>query len=198
VHTEVLENLLSIEKENATHIHIKLKDRDNLEIESSLIASRDDINIIDWQDSNKTIVVGNKVRNVLTWAVSFALLLIAGFGIYNILNITVIQKRKDIAVLKTMGYTSTDIVFIFLVQSFVIGLLGSFLGAILGYIISYAISQTPLDTTDFIIVETYPVLFEPIFYILGVSFGTLTSLLAGYFPSKKASKVDPVTIIRGI
>lgn len=198
VHGEVLENLLDIEKGNATHIHIKLKDRDNLELKSDLVGNINDIDITDWQDSNKTIVVGNKVRNVLTWAISFALLLIAGFGIYNILNITVIQKRKDIAVLKTMGYTSSDIVSIFLVQSFIIGLLGSFSGGILGYVISYAISQTPLDTTDFIIVDTYPVLFEPSFYILGISFGILTSLFAGYFPSKKASRVDPVTIIRGI
>lgn len=198
VHAGVLQNLLDIKKESATHIHIKLKDRDNLDLKAALLGKRTDINIVDWQDSNKTIVVGNKVRNVLTWAISFALLLIAGFGIYNILNITVIQKRKDIAVLKTMGYTSSDIITIFLVQSFIIGLIGSFLGGILGYIISYAISQTPLDTTDFIIVDTYPVLFDPLFYVLGISFGILTSLFAGYFPSKKASQVDPVSIIRGI
>jgi len=198
VHADVLQELLTLKKESTTHLHIKLKNRNNLGLKSNLINDTSDIDITDWQDNNKTIVIGNKVRNVLTWAISFALLLIAGFGIYNILNITVIQKRKDIAVLKTMGYTSSDIVSIFLVQSFIIGLLGSFLGGILGYIISYAISKTPLDTTDFIIVDTYPVLFEPLFYILGISFGVLTSLFAGYFPSKKASNVDPVTIIRGI
>ena len=198
VNSDILHNLLDIENKKPTHIHIKLKNRENLAITSELEDNTNNIKLINWQENNKTIVVGNKVRNVLTWSISFALLLIAGFGIYNILNITVIQKRKDIAVLKTMGYTSSDIVAIFLVQSFIIGVLGSILGGVFGYIISYVISKTPLDTADFIIVDTYPVLFNSLYYILGISFGILTSLFAGYFPSRKASKVDPVSIIRGI
>ncbi len=191
-----LQKLLG-QEQTTTHIHIKLKDRNNIALKSKITSRHDDVVVEDWQDSNKTIVIGNKVRDILTWSVSFALLLVAGFGIYNILNITVIQKRKDIAVLKTMGYASGDIVFIFLVQSIIIGVLGAILGIALGYAISYGISVTPLDTSDFIIVDTYPINFTPVYYLMGFVFGVLTTILAGYFPSKKASKVDPVTIIRG-
>ncbi|MEO0525750.1 MAG: FtsX-like permease family protein [Bacteroidota bacterium] len=197
VHIETLQQLLG-EKPLITNIHIKLKDREDVSVKTPLEQSTNAINVEDWKDSNKTIVIGNKVRNVLTWTISFALLLVAGFGIYNILNSTVIQKRKDIAVLKTMGYRSKDIVFVFLVQSFIIGFTGSLFGAFFGYLISYGISRTPLETTDFLIASTYPVTFNPLFYFLGSSFGILTSLFAGYFPSQKASRVDPVTIIRGI
>ncbi len=188
-----------LDQENAiTAIHIKLKDRDNVDLKTAISQNFKETNVEDWKDSNKTIVIGNKVRDILTWSVSFALLLVAGFGIYNILNITVIQKRKDIAVLKTIGYSSRDVVFIFLVQSLIIGLIGAFFGVVLGYVLSYMISITPLDTSDFIIVDTYPINFKAIYYVLGFSFGLLTTIFAGYFPSKKASKVDPVTIIRGI
>ncbi|TSE03434.1 ABC transporter permease [Aquimarina algiphila] len=186
-------------KENSiTHIHIKLKDRDNVAIKKTLIQKFEGSTVEDWKDSNKTIVIGNKVRDILTWSVSFALLLVAGFGIYNIMNMTVFQKRKDIAVLKTVGYSSNDIIFIFLIQSIIIGVFGALLGAGFGYIISYVISTTPLDTSDFIIVDTYPINFNLGYYILGLAFGVVTTILAGYFPSKKASQVDPVTIIRGL
>ncbi|WP_298542137.1 FtsX-like permease family protein [uncultured Aquimarina sp.] len=197
VSATTLQNLLG-KKNSITNIHVKLKDRDDVRLKSYLAENINGIVTEDWKDSNKTIVIGNKVRDILTWSVSFALLLVAGFGIYNILNITVIQKRKDIAVLKTIGYSSNDIVFIFLVQSLIIGVLGAFFGGFFGYIISYLISTTPLDTSDFIIVDTYPINFKMSYYILGFFFGILTTIFAGYFPSKKASKVDPVTIIRGI
>ncbi|GAA0715230.1 ABC transporter permease [Aquimarina litoralis] len=194
---ETLQRLLG-QKNHITNIHIKLKDRDDVSIKDDLVQKFQGITTEDWKDNNKTIVIGNKVRDILTWSVSFALLLVAGFGIYNILNITVIQKRKDIAVLKTVGYSSNDIVFIFLLQSIIIGVLGAFLGILFGYCISYLLSTTPLDTSDFIIVETYPINFKVFYYVLGFFFGVLTTAFAGYFPSKKASKVDPVTIIRGI
>lgn len=194
---ETLQHFLS--KSSAiTHIHVKLKNRNDVSLEHVLLQNSKAISTENWKDANKTIVIGNKVRNILTWSVSFAILLVAGFGIYNIQNSMVIHKRKDIAVLKTIGYSSIDIVFIFLVQSIIIGLIGSLLGLGLGYIISYLISITGIDTTDFIIVETYPINFEPVYYVLAFSFGILATLFSGYFPSKKASKVDPIKIIRGL
>ncbi len=191
-----LQTLLN--KETITDIHIKLKEREDITVKTFLANTVSGISIGDWKENNKTIVIGNKVRDILTWSISFALLLVAGFGIYNILNNTVIQKRKDIAVLKTIGYSSRDVIFIFLVQAIIIGLLGAILGAFFGYGISYLISITSLDTSDFIIVDTYPINFKPSYYLLGVAFGILTTILSGYFPSKKASIVDPVTIIRGL
>ncbi|MHA7055667.1 ABC transporter permease [Aquimarina sp. M1] len=192
-----IQNLLG-QRDGITSIHIKLRNRDDISIKSDLATKINGITTEDWKDNNKTIVIGNKVRDILTWSVSFALLLVAGFGIYNILNITVVQKRKDIAVLKTIGYGSNDIIFIFLIQSLIIGILGAVFGGILGYIISYLISTTPLDTSDFIIVDTYPINFKGSYYTLGLLFGIFTTVFAGYFPSRKASMVDPVTIIRGI
>ncbi|WP_411031082.1 ABC transporter permease [Spongiimicrobium sp. 3-5] len=192
---KTLQHLLA-DKPVISHVHIKLKDRENISLRGLLDEALENVAINDWKENNKTIVVSNKVRNVLTWTISIALLLVAGFGIYNILNITVVQKRKDIAVLKTMGYTSKDIIFVFLTQSLLIGAIGAFLGVIFGFLISFAISKTPLETTDFIIVDTYPVNFNYLFYLLGLSFGIITAVLAGYFPAKKASEVDPATIIR--
>ncbi len=197
MHIDRLEHLLS-KNPLTTHIHVKLKDRNELGLKKRLITSIEKIRVTDWKEGNKTIVAGNRVRHVLTWTISLALLLVAGFGIFNILNTTVVQKRKDIAVLKTAGYRAGDITAIFSMQSLAIGLIGSVVGIFAGYLISLTIAGIPLETDDFIIADTYPVSFDPLFYLTGLFFGLLTALLSGYYPAKIASKVDPVLIIRGL
>ena len=97
-----------------------------------------------------------------------------------------------------MGYRTRDISVIFLIKSLIIGTVGAFLGGVIGYAVASLISHTPLDTTDFIIVETYPVNFSIWFYLAGISFGIITAGIAGYWPSKKASKLNPAFVIRDI
>lgn len=92
ISANTLQDLLG-QKDAVTNIHIKLKNRDDVRLKTNIVDTIDGISAEDWKDNNKTIVIGNKVRDILTWSVSFALLLVAGFGIYNILNSTVIQKR---------------------------------------------------------------------------------------------------------
>ena len=197
MHIERLEHLLS-KIPLTTHIHVKLKDREDLGLKNRLTKAVGQVGVTDWKEGNKTIVAGNRVRHVLTWTISLALLLVAGFGIFNILSTTVVHKRKDIAVLMKAGYRSKDITVIFSMQSLTIGLIGAVCGILLGYLLSLVIAGIPLETDDFIIAETYPVSFNPLFYLTGLFFGLLTALLSGYYPAKIASKVDPVQIIRGL
>ena len=133
----------------------------------------------------------------MTGVVSFTLLLVAGFGIYNIMNMNIINKMKDIAILKATGFEGKDITAIFLFQSLIIGVLGGILGLLVGFVFSYLLSITPFPEATFFRISTFPVNFLPEHYIMGVLFGFLTTLFAGYFPSRKASTIDPVIIIRG-
>jgi lipoprotein-releasing system permease protein len=125
------------------------------------------------------------------------LLVVAGFGIYNIMNMNVINKLKDIAILKATGFGGKDVVAVFLLQAIIIGLAGGFLGLGIGFGISYLLSITPFETGDMISLKTFPVIFRVEYYIMGLAFGLITTILAGYFPSKKAAKIDPVAILRG-
>ncbi|ADB37884.1 ABC transporter permease [Spirosoma linguale] len=151
----------------------------------------------DWATANTAILAGEKIRNMLTYVVSFTLLVVAGFGIYNIMNMTVINKIKDIAILKATGFEGRDIIAIFLFQAVFIGVSGGLLGLGIGFGLSYLLSITPFDAGGFISIKTFPVIFEPKYYIMGLLFGVITTVLAGYFPSRKASQVDPVSILRG-
>ncbi|GAB3936440.1 ABC transporter permease [Larkinella terrae] len=151
----------------------------------------------DWATANSAILAGEKIRNVMTFVVSMTLLVVAGFGIYNIMNMNVINKIKDIAILKATGFEGKDIVLIFLLQAIFIGLLGGLMGLLIGFLLSYMLSITPFNAGDFLSIKTFPVIFDPKYYVMGILFGLITTVLAGYFPSRKASKVDPVSILRG-
>jgi len=133
----------------------------------------------------------------MTYVVAITMLVVAGFGIYNIMNMTVINKLRDIAIMKATGFEAGNIISIFLLQSLIIGILGALLGVLLGASISYGINQIPFPARDIIKLETFPITYKMTHYVLAIVFGCITTLFAGYFPSKKASKVDPVAIIRG-
>ena len=125
------------------------------------------------------------------------LLLVAGFGIYNILNMTIYEKMKDIAILKATGFSGSDVTAVFMMQAVIIGLAGGLLGLLLGFLISYAISRVPFHADTLVNIDHMPVNFDATYYWVGLLFGIITTSLAGYFPSRRAASVDPVEIIRG-
>ena len=151
----------------------------------------------DWETANATFLTGNIIRNIITYSVSITLLIVAGFGIYNILNMTIYNKMKDIAILKAMGFAGKDVKQIFMIQSLVIGFVGGLLGLVIGYALSYMISKAPFNGGDFISLDHFPVNFNPKYYIIGIVFGVITTAFAGYMPSRKAAKIDPIEILRG-
>lgn len=180
-----------------TEINVKLKDITQSQQVAQEYQKMYAYQAEDWETANATNKVGNLIRDILTYSVSFTLLTVAGFGIYNILNMSIYSKMKDIAILKAMGFSGNDVMAIFLTQSIVIGLIGSILGLILGFMLAYGIYQIPFDAGDVIALDRMPVSFNPVYYIIGIIFGITTTTLAGYLPSRKAAKLDPIQIIRG-
>lgn len=152
----------------------------------------------DWETANASVTASNLIRNTLTYVVSITLLVVAGFGIYNIMNMTIAGKMKDIAILKAQGFARKDIVQIFLSQSLVIGIMGAITGILLGFCLSYLLSKTPFPANNnFISLKFFPVIFNPYHYLFAIFFGIITTFIAGLMPSVKASRVDPVAILRG-
>ena len=180
-----------------TDINVKLKDLHQAKRIAPEFQVMSGYKSEDWETANSTFLTGVIIRNILTYSVSITLLVVAGFGIYNILNMTIHNKMKDIAILKAMGFSGKDVKQIFMIQSLVIGLVGSLAGLVIGYLLSYAISKAPFNGGDFISLDHFPVNFDPKYYVIGIVFGVTTTAVAGYMPSRKASKMDPIEILRG-
>ncbi|MEO5943267.1 MAG: FtsX-like permease family protein [Ferruginibacter sp.] len=180
-----------------TDIQIKLKDITAAPVIAKEYASLFDIDALDIQTANSQFETGSFVRTLISYSVGIVLLVVAGFGIYNILNMMIYEKMDTIAILKATGFTGRDVQNIFLVIATSIGVLGGLLGLLLGFGLSAIIDQVPFSTASLPTIKTYPINYNPIFYLIGGIFSLLTTFFAGWFPARKASKVDPVVIIRG-
>lgn len=193
-----VQKILGKDPSYVTDLNIKLKDINGAAaFKTKLDNQLADVHIEDWETANASLLAGEKVRNVMLVVVCATLLVVAGFGIYNIMNMNIQNKLKDIAILKATGFQGNDITLIFLLQSVMIGLAGGALGLLIGFVFSYLLSITPFPAAEFFRIKTFPVNFKLVHYMIGLWFGFLTTLFAGYFPSRRASKVDPVKIIRG-
>lgn len=178
----------------SSDIQVNIKDRDQTrEIVDRLSASVP-YQIESWQTANQQLVAASQLRNIIASAVSLTILLVAGFGIYNIMNMTINEKIREIAILKAMGFSGKDILHIFLTQAVIIGVIGGITGVLLGYGISTMVNQVPFKVAG---LDTLPIDFHTKDFVLSVLFGITTTLFAGYLPARKASKIDPVIIIRG-
>ncbi len=178
-------------------INLKLWDIDEARPMSKEVSTQFNIAALDIKTANAQFDTGTTIRNLITYAVSITLLLVGGFGIYNILNMLIYEKMNDIAILKATGFSGTDVKKIFISQALVIGFVGGLLGLLLGFVISVLIDKTPFVTEALPTIDTYPVNFNPIYYVFGMVFALVSTFLAGYFPAQKAQKIDPVEIIRG-
>ena len=180
-----------------TDIQIKLHDMTTAPSVAKEFHSKFNLDTIDYQTANSQFETGSSVRTIISYSVSIVLLIVAGFGIYNILNMMIYEKMDSIAILKATGFSGNDVKWIFMSLSMIIGFAGGIFGLLFGYIFSAIIDVIPFETASLPTVKTYPIHYNMMYYFIGIVFALFTTAIAGLFPALKASKVDPVEIIRG-
>lgn len=180
-----------------TDIQIKLLDMTLAPALAKEFGHKYETDAEDIQTANAQFETGSKIRNMISYAVGITLLIVAGFGIYNILNMMIYEKMDSIAILKATGFAGSDVKKIFISIAISIGLFGGFFGLLIGFGLSSLIDHIPFDTPALPTIKTFPIRYDPKYYIVGGVFSLITTYFAGYFPAKKASKIDPVIIIRG-
>ena len=180
-----------------TDIQVKLHDFNQAPQLAKELGAIFEVDADDIQTDNAQFETGSEVRTIISYAVGITLLVVAGFGIYNILNMMIYEKLDSIAILKAIGFSPKDVNRIFTSIAILIGLVGSSLGLVVGYLLGLLIDHIPFETEALPTITTYPIDYNPKFYLIGGVFGLLTTYLAGFFPARKASSVDPVEIIRG-
>lgn len=194
---KTVQRILGETENYITDINIKLHNIDKAFALAKKIERQFNLKAIDINTANAQFETGTTIRNLITYAVSITLLIVAGFGIYNILNMFIYEKMNDIAILKATGFSGDDVQMIFMSQAMIIGLVGGVFGLVIGFVLSHIIDTIPFETEALPTVQTYPINFNGWYYVIGIIFAIISTFLAGYLPSRKAKKIDPVTIIRG-
>ena len=146
----------------------------------------------DWKAANSDQLNGFKMRGIIIFAMSLSILLVAGFGTYNILNMTITHRINDIAILKAMGFQGWDVIKIFVLQGTIIGLIGIAVGIFIGGLMVYFASKIYMGPDQ----GYFPIVLDYTVFINASLFGLVVSFFASYLPARKAANVDPVSILR--
>jgi len=194
---ETAQKILGQPTNYITDIQIKLFDITTAPSVASELSTKYDLDAIDFQTANSQFETGSSVRSIISYAVGIVLLIVAGFGIYNILNMMIFEKMDSIAILKATGFSGNDVKWIFISLSLIIGIVGGVFGLLFGFIFSSIIDIIPFNTLSLPTITTYPINYNPMYYVIGIFFALATTFIAGLFPALKAGKIDPVEIIRG-
>lgn len=182
-------------KKNAsyiTDINVNIKDYTKAKAYAVNLAQLTNYKAEDWETANETYMAATKMRAIIIRFVSISILLVAGFGIYNILNMTVMQKINDIAILKAIGFNGFDVVTIFVSQALIIGLIGIVFGVLFASVMVASLQSYYVGGD----IGYFPIYFKLSNFIKGVAFGFGVTFLAGFIPARKAANVDPVSIFR--
>jgi len=151
-----------------------------------------------WIDLNKPLFSALKLEKIVLFVTIGLIVFVAALNIVTTLIMMVLEKQRDIAILTAMGATQKTIMWVFVLQGLVIGMIGTFLGAVLGIGISRVLDTYKLIRLQ---AEVYSIPYVP-FHVkiwdVALICGTalLISFLATLYPARSASKLDPVEVLR--
>jgi len=151
-----------------------------------------------WMRMNRSLFAALKLEKTTMFIILILIIIVAAFNIIGSLIMIVIQKTKDIGILKSMGASSKQIMRIFIYEGLIIGAIGTFLGLIIGYGASFLLGKYHFISlpSDVYFIDTLPVHMQFLDFVIVVISSMLISFVATLYPAMKAAKLDPVKAIR--
>ncbi len=150
-----------------------------------------------WQEASANFLKIFKIQTIITYFITGALLVVAAFGVLNILIMSVLERVNDIAILKSFGLSRRDVTFIYLMQGLVIGLIGSAFGLGLGKMGVVFLRRLPIQVEGLVKSEGLLMSESNEQYVLAFISTMAVVLLASTYPARRAAQYDPVEVIRG-
>ncbi len=181
-------------------VEVRLDDLEKSESFKSNLLNKlpSEIEIETWYDLHADLYSMMKIERYVAYILLSLIILVASFNLLGSLYMTVIEKRRDIGVLQSMGASQKSIIRIFMFEGILIGLIGNALGIILGLVLIFLQQQYhlfPLDQTVYII-PAIPVEVHLIDFVTVTAACMILTLLASYYPARRASKIIPIESIR--
>lgn len=150
-----------------------------------------------WQETNANFLGVFVMQNTIISFVVAAILAVGGFGILAIQVMIVLQKTRDIAILRSVGFRRADILIGFLLQGAIIALVGAAVGDVIGHYLVIALSHLKTHSEGLVKSEYFLVKDDPRFYWYGTGFALAVGLIASLIPAVRGSRVEPVDVLRG-
>lgn len=179
-------------------IRIRLDDPEAARAVARRVEAQLGYKAVSWQEANESIMEVLIIRNVIMYTVVAAILLVAGFGIFNIVSTITHEKARDIAILKSLGFREADMRRLFLLEGLAIGIAGSVLGWTVGFGLSLLLASIRFELSGPMGELTgLPLTWSVWHYAIAAGFALVAAAVAGYLPARRAARLNPVDIIRG-
>lgn len=176
-------------------LHVRLTDPQEADAVARALEGRWSYKWESWQERSRDLLNLLVVRSVTMYVVISAILLVASLGIYTGVSSSVTDKRRDIAILRAMGFSQPDVQRIFLFEGIAVGVIGAAFGFALGSLLLEAIANAPLTVRGRPMV--LPLDRSLGQYMMAGGAAMASALVAAWLPARRAALVDPVDILRG-
>jgi lipoprotein-releasing system permease protein len=190
---QILEKRINV----INQIRIRLAEVNRAREIAARIEARFGYKAVSWQEANEAIFGVFVVQNAIMYTTTGAILLVACFGIFNVISTVIYEKYRDIAILKSIGFTRADVQRIFLLEGLVVGAAGSVVGWALGAFLLFLLDRWEFEAAGAIEVTGFPLKHSVWHYALSSALAMMAAVLASYLPARRAAQVKPVDIIRG-
>lgn len=150
-----------------------------------------------WQESNANFLKIFRIQQIITYVITASLMVVAAFGVLNILIMAVLERVNDIAILKSFGLSRNDITRIYVIQGLAIGLIGSSIGLLIGKILVEVLRRIPIQMEGLVKADGLLMSEHRENYIAAFIGSLVVVMIAAVYPARRAAKYDPVEVIRG-
>jgi lipoprotein-releasing system permease protein len=150
-----------------------------------------------WQEASANFLKIFRVQTVITYVITGALLIVAAFGVLNIMIMAVLERVNDIAILKSFGLSRWDVTLVYLWQGTVIGLIGAVTGVGMGKVVVEGLRRLPIKVEGLVKSEGLLMSENVGMYVQAFVAAVLVTVVAAAYPARRAAKYDPVEVIRG-
>jgi len=181
----------------ANNIIIKLDDPYQARTVAAAIENRVGYKSISWQEAFEDLMNTLMIRNIIMYTVVSAVLVVAAFGIYNVISTVVMEKQRDVAILKSMGFRAHDIELVFLIQGVALGLVGNLTGLPLGSVLMIGLQRIQIKFPGGGDAVNIPIAWDWPQFAIAAAFALTAAVLAALLPARKAARLQPVDILRG-
>jgi lipoprotein-releasing system permease protein len=191
--------IAGLSPDEVSNFYIRVKDLSKDAAVAKTIEDETNYKSITWEEKAASVVSLFRMISGIVYFLVFFVILVAGFGVANVLITNVLEKSRDIAIMKSIGFKKNDITWIYLTEGLIVSLIGSAVGCILGFALIEIMSSIPMASSGASTIRTDHLMMgkKPI-YFLGASFlAIIVSLVAAIGPSRNAAKVNPTEILRG-
>lgn len=151
-----------------------------------------------WEEANANLLSLFERNNNITFFLVIFVFVVAGFGIANVLITIVLQKQRDIAVMKSMGVGVRTLEMVFLAEGMILGTAGAMIGGIAGHFLTNLISALPVSYGPSAVVRGSHIVTvqKPVYFVITTLFAVVVSAISGYSPARRAARLKPVDILR--